>query len=171
MTSKTQVRIALPADMEAMLDLCVVAYAECGFVGELSIDKCRRSFQRCLDRQGGVAGVLDGEGGQLAGCCIMEWTQPWHSEDWHWYDLLTYVRQEARAGGHAWDALVTWAKWFTDAISPPNEGPPMPLVMGIFQPPGHVEALCRLYRGRFVQIGGTFIYGNTAGGRMEVRHG
>ena len=164
------VRIAIPADIEALLDLVVVAYSECALIGSLSLPKVREAFVRATERRGGIIGVIDGAD-EIVGCCAIEWTQPWHSDDWHWADLITYVRPEARAGAHAWNALATWAKQFTDAVSPPGMGETMPLVMGVFQPPGHIEALCRLYRGKFVQIGGTFIYGNTAVGRMEARHG
>lgn len=160
------VRIATEADMGALVDLCRVMHAECAFHGAFVEAKVRHGLARCLQRQSGVVGVIDAEG-KIAGGIALIWDQHWFTDDWHWADLFCYVRPEAR--GAAWGDLTNFAKWFVDQVSPVG-GVPMPLAIGIFQPPQRIEALCRLYRGKFVQVGGTFAYGNTTSGhRIEAR--
>jgi hypothetical protein len=164
--------MATMADLETLVDLCVVMHEECSMHGEFSTARVRVGLERCLDRRGGVIGVIDGttDDGErrLSGGIALLWQQQWYTDDWHWGDLFCYVRPDARSA-HAWDALTDFAKWFVDQVSPAGSEVAMPLAIAIFQPPKHIEALCRLYRQKFVQVGGTFIYGNTSSsGRIEV---
>lgn len=164
------VRIATMADMDALVNLCVVMHKECSMHGHFAEDRVREGLKPCLDREGGVVGAID-DGSQIAGAVSLFWGQHWYTHDWHWFDRFLYVRPSHRSE-NAWDDLSDFAKWFVDQVSPPGSDAPMPLAIGVFQPPGRIEALCRLYRRKFVQVGGTFVYGNTsASGRIEVARG
>lgn len=168
------VRMATMADMEALIDLCVVMHEECAMHGGFVEQRVRDGLTTCLDRQGGVCGVIDGKASDgepvILGGIALVWMQQWFTNDWNWNDRFIYVRPESRSAA-AWKSLADFAKWFTDAVSPPGGEEMMPMVVGVFQPPKRIEGLCRLFRHQFVQVGGIFIYGDTTKcGRLEVSH-
>ena len=104
------VRLAGPDDEAALWDICMAAFADNGF-GVLDPASVRATIAKGVRHQGGVVFAVIGDGARIDAVLGLVWTKLWYCADWHWQDLLLFVRPEARESRHA-VTLLRFARWW-----------------------------------------------------------
>jgi GNAT superfamily N-acetyltransferase len=152
------VRIADENDEEALWQILKGFHAEQG-IGPLSEPIVRQAIQHGTRKQGGVIGIVDGEG-EIAATIGIEFSNWWYSDRNDpaaslLREFWIYVRPQYRHSGCA-DALVDFAKEYADALSR-ELGMSVPLVLAVLGNE-RVEAKVRLFRRKFPLAGAAFLH-------------
>ena len=143
------VRAASRADDADMMALCHELHEDNGLF-EMEDGKVRQMLDRAYDRQGGIIGIIDGDG-EIAGAIYMTISTLWYRSPEHLEELFNYVRPKYR-GTKTAKALVKFAKECSDKTG-------LPLIIGIITNK-RLEAKVRLYRQELgMPAGAFFIYG------------
>lgn len=141
------VRVAVPADEEEIMRLMHAAFEEQP-IFKLNEQKMRDKIKMCVERKGGVIGVIEGLNG-LEGYLIAVMGQYWYSDDWHLEELSNFVHPDHRRSTHAKN-LIDFAKWFAEQLH-------MPLILGILSTQ-RLEAKTRLYKRQATLCGAVFVH-------------
>lgn len=141
------VRVAVPSDEVEIIRLMRAAFFEQP-IFPLNEDKMRETIRHCVNRKGGVIGVIDGPKG-LEGYLIATLFQHWYTDAWHLEELSNFVHPDCRKPGHA-KALIEFAKWFAETMG-------YPLIMGILSTQ-RLEAKTRLYQRQIKMVGAVFAH-------------
>jgi hypothetical protein len=99
------VRVATPADAPALFALLKHMDADNNVGLPMSDAKVADIVGKLCKCEGGVAGVVDGENGELIASVGIVAMQPWYSEVWHLTTLWIFVRPDQRRGIKTTDAL------------------------------------------------------------------
>lgn len=143
------VRVGTRADEADILALCHELHQDNGLF-EMENSKVLDMLHRAYDRQGGVIGVVDGDG-EIAGAIYMTISSMWYRSTEHLEELFNFVRPKYRNTKTA-KALMRFAKECSDKTG-------LPLIIGIVTNK-RLEAKVRLYRTELgLPAGAFFIYG------------
>jgi hypothetical protein len=146
----SEVRIATPADRDAMLPLLYLMHKENG-VAPLSERKMQAALDRGLARDKAIVGVIEEDGIIKAsiGLFVHEW---WYSESVHIEDFWNFVHPEHRQSTHA-KSLLKFARKASDGLV-------VQLLIGILSSE-RTAAKVRLYENEFgPSMGAGFVYPN-----------
>jgi GNAT superfamily N-acetyltransferase len=150
-----RVRLAVPEDFNAIMELCRLLYAENGAVNvdwpsvETAVIGGVNGVQSCL----GVIGSRE----QLEGMIYLRISRMWYSADIILEELFNYVHPDYRRSHNA-KALIEFAKTNADRLE-------VPLLIGVISNARTAQKV-RLY-GRYLgaPAGAFFLYGAQTGGR------
>jgi GNAT superfamily N-acetyltransferase len=132
-----------------MLSLCHELHQDNGLF-EMEDAKVREMLDRAYNRQGGVIGIIDGDG-EIAGAIYMTISSMWYRSPEHLEELFNFVRPKYR-NTKAAKALVQFAKTCSDKTG-------LPLMIGVVTNK-RLEAKVRLYRQELgMPAGAFFLYG------------
>lgn len=101
------VRIATPADEEAVMAMCRRLHLENGLFS-LNEDKVRTLLHRCYKGEGTIIGVI-GEPGHLEASTCLSISDFHYTDDWHLSELWNFVEESFRRSGNA-EALIEFGK-------------------------------------------------------------
>lgn len=152
------VRLAGPADEDALFHLLMLAHQENGLLA-LSEEKVRQVLRAMLARgsgRWGMIGIIHGPDGSAIGSVGVELETFWYSDEWYLGERWNYVHPDHRQSSHAED-LIQFSKWAADTLG-------VVLEMGIISTI-RTEAKVRLYRRQMKQVGAFFVHG------LERAHG
>jgi hypothetical protein len=110
------VRIARPADEEAVMESCRRLHRENGLFS-FNDDKVRSCLHRCFNAEGTIVGVI-GEPGNLQASTCMAISDYYYSNDWHLAELWNYVEKEHRRSRNA-EALIEFGKECSEKMGVP----------------------------------------------------
>lgn len=156
--SMSAVRVATPADEEALLRHCQMHHAETGVYGvgqdvfPLDDDMVRAMLHRTFNRQGGIIGVI-GTGTDLEASICLLITTLWHTKAYHIEELWTFVHPDRRKTKHA-KALSEFAKACARELD-------VPLIGGLITN-DKTESKLRLYQRTYGYPRGAFFVFNPA---------
>jgi hypothetical protein len=145
MTEKSVVRIATRHDEPQLLDLCHALHADNGLFA-MDDDMVRRMLNRAFDREGGIVGIIDGDG-ELAAAIYLLLSNFWYSRENHLEELFSFIRPAYRKSRYI-DQLTDFAKECSAKIG-------IPLIIGIMTNK-NMEEKVRLYRRKFGLPAGAF---------------
>lgn len=149
------VRLAVPADRDAILRLTVELHGENGLM-PISPQKVERVIDRYFARENAVIGVI-GEVGDPVAAIYLGVDQLNYTDDWLLVEQFNFVKPEHRRSTYA-RQLIAYAKGVADQMH-------LPLMIGILS--NHrTEAKMRLYDQMLERAGGYFLYG-----REYLNHG
>lgn len=152
----TTVRIASIADEPALVELMLVDLKEnAERVAPISEDRVLAHIQGCTQRKGGVCGVIDGPGGFPVAVVMLNPYQWWYSTQWYWLEVTNFVHPDHRKSRYAAD-LLQFQRWWVDEVSR-GFGHQVYLLCGVLTA-RRVWAKVLMYRRKFAQIGGCFMY-------------
>lgn len=146
------VRLAEPADLQRVMDICTIAHGENGY-GTMDPDTVASVIQKALERQGSILAIIDGPE-RIEAVIGLQPTAPWfcknEPENWYWSELFWYVHPLHRRSRHAMK-LFQFAQWWEQQIK-------MPVLISLMPREGleKKERLCARFGTR---IGSTFLIG------------
>ena len=149
MTDKpVNVRIATPNDEQELFKLLTEKlYYENGAFS-VSPQKVVESIQHATRGQGGIIGIIDGDG-EIAGSIGMRLGNFWYSDDWHIEELWNFVGEDYRRSEYAKN-LIQFGKWAAET---------MKLVLNIDIISTHrTEAKVSLYSRQLTPVGCFFMH-------------
>lgn len=152
-TSFAGVRLARPEDEEPVFRLLLRLYEENALL-PMSEKKAREAIARGTRGEGGIVGIIDGEGG-IEASIGMALSQFWYTEAWHLNELWCFVHPEHRKSTHA-RRLIEFGKWCADRLS--GESVRVPLLLGIVTRHRLLPKL-RLFQRQVPQVGALFMHG------------
>ena len=143
------VRVGTRVDEADLMALCHELHQDNGMF-EMEDDRVRAMLDRAYNRQGGVIGIVDGDG-EIAAAIYMTISSMWYRSPEHLEELFNFVRPKYR-NTKAGKALMRFAKECSDKTG-------LPLIIGIVTNK-RLEAKVRLYRTELgLPAGAFFIYG------------
>ena len=145
---KTPVRLALPADRDALRAMCIMLHEENGLF-PLNHEKLEIALGRYFKRDGAIIGVIGPEGAPVASIYIAI-TQFFYTNAWTLMEEWAFVMPDHRRTTYAQD-LIAYAKGVSDAMT-------LPLITGILSGK-RTEAKVRLYDRMMERVGGYFMHG------------
>lgn len=160
--AQVEVRVARKEDLDQIMDMCMSATEENGFVSASPMRLLEQVWP-ALNMQEGLIGVIEGEDGRLEGGILLRIAPMWYSDDFVIEEKAIFVRPEFRnaKGGRA-RKLVEFAKSISDKMG-------MPLAIGVLSNT-RTEAKVRLYRRVFGEPAGVyFLYGAKTGMNGETK--
>lgn len=141
------VRLAVPEDRDALVDLTTRLHGENGLFS-LSLTKRDALLDRYYNRDRAIIGVI-GEVGNPVGTIYLSLSQPEYTDDWCLVEAWNYVAEAHRHSTHAKN-LISYAKFVSTEMR-------LPLVIGILS--NHrTEAKVRLYERVLERAGAFFIF-------------
>jgi hypothetical protein len=141
------VRLAVPADRPALVELTTLLHAENGLFS-LSLPKRDALLDRYYDQKGSIIGVI-GEVGEPIASIYLALTQPEYTDDWAIVEVWNFVSAEHRHSTHA-KHLIEYAKFVSTEMR-------LPLMIGILS--NHrTEAKVRLYERTLDKVGAYFVW-------------
>lgn len=148
MTDKpADVRLAVPDDRPALVELTTLLHAENGLFS-LSLPKRDALLDRYYNQQGSIIGVI-GEIGEPVASIYLSLTQPEYTDDWGIIETWAHVHPDHRRSTHA-KHLTEYAKYISTEMR-------LPLLIGILS--NHrTEAKVRLYERVFEKSGCYFVF-------------
>ncbi len=146
--NEPRVRVGTPSDFNPMVQFLIEMHFENG-MAPLSMEKMVPTLQCLLAQHNGIVGVIDGEGGEIAGAVGLLIAGWWYSEEKHLEDLFTFVRAPYRHMRMA-RPLLDFAKYASTRLS-------LPLLMGVLTEE-RAEAKVRLYQRQLPMVGALFLY-------------
>ena len=153
-TRPANVRLATPADEQAILAMTREGHAENGIFSYDS-DKILAMIQKATQQKGGLIGVIDGDDALAASVCLIL-DSYWYTKEWCLTEVWAFVSKPYRSRRY-YDDLVDFSKWCADDMG-------LPLGMGIMST-HRTEAKVRLYKRKLTQIGANFMHS------LEKAHG
>ncbi len=153
------VRMAGPADEDALYDLLLALEADNGFGIAHEEARVRAAIEKGTRRQGAMIGVIDGkkgeygEGGELAASVCLTLAQFWYADAWFLSEQWLFVRPEYRFN-HFERELFQFAKWCREEFSRQN-GSNTLLVTSVSSPK-RLPAKIRLWSRHAHQVGAIF---------------
>lgn len=147
MWQSPDVRMAEPADREAILALTALLHNENGLFA-LSPPKVQRMLDRYFDREGAVIGVI-GSVGKPVGTIYLGLDQLIYTDDYALVEQWNFVHPDHRRTNYA-TQLIAYAKNLSDEMK-------MPLLTGILSNK-RTEAKVRLYERQMEKAGAYFCY-------------
>lgn len=141
------VRLAVPEDREAILDLMHMAHAECGSGHEISDEKLRWRIELGIQRQISFIGVIGAPGEPLAGYVLMIVEPIWYSDDVQLTELSNFVHPDHRRSTFA-KQLVAFSKRCSESLG-------VDLLMSVVTTE-QTEAKVRLFRRQMPVVGAFF---------------
>lgn len=150
------VRIAGPKDEQACLDLLLLDLAaNAAHIAVVDEIKVMEQIRIGTRGRGGFTGVIDGPDGKPVAITILVSCQWWWSQGWFLQEVVNFVHPEHRNSRHA-DDLLNFAKSISDDMSK-GMGTNVWLLCGVLGA-WRVQSKLALYRRKFVQAGGAFLY-------------
>jgi hypothetical protein len=146
-TKPADVRLALPEDKQALVDLTTMLHGENGLFA-LSLTKRDALLDRYYNREGAIIGVI-GEVGAPVGTIYLSITQPEYTDEWGICEVWNFVHPDHRKSNHAVH-LVEYAKFVSTQMR-------LPLLIGILST-HRTEAKVRLYERQLQKCGAYFIW-------------
>ena len=147
--TNSPVRLALPDDEDAIMELCQALHKE---NGQHSYDpvKVRGMVRRAILQQGGIIGVI-GERGDLKGCIYLLLDPVWYSNEYQLLELFNFVRSDSRSAklGYAVH-LIEYAKARSDELN-------IDLTIGVLSNI-RMEAKVRIYSRLLPKAGEFFVH-------------
>lgn len=116
MTNPYNVRPAMPDDAEALVRHVIPIFSE-GALQPVSVFKIEALVKRCIDRDGAIAGIIDGPGGIEASIGLVRDSFE-YSDQIHLAGKWLGVAPEFRRVNHA-STLLQFARWASTAMSVP----------------------------------------------------
>lgn len=147
MTPPDDVRLAVPEDRAALVELTTMLHGENGLFS-LSLKKRDALLDRYYNREGAIIGVI-GEVGAPVASIYLCLTQPEYTDDWGLAEVWAHVRPDHRRSTHA-KHLTEYAKFLSTEMR-------LPLLIGILSNQ-RTEAKVRLYERAFNRVGAYFIW-------------
>ena len=142
------VRRAVPADMPALIDLCIENHGENGQFS-LNMPKVEDMLGRAFGKKDAVIGIT-GQPGRVEGAILLLISQFWYTQDWCLEEVFNYVRPEYRRSTHAKD-MIQFGIRAADELA-------IPLVIGVVSNE-RTRAKVELYRRQLGDpVGGYFIH-------------
>lgn len=110
--TKNQVRLAGPADEDAIYRLLVKLDADNSIGFPYHEDAVRKSIRIGTERSAGMIGVIEAPDspGEMAASVGLHWAQPWYSNDWFMHEVWLFVDPQYRKGTGYGDALMRWVQ-------------------------------------------------------------
>lgn len=143
-------RLAQPADVDRLCDLCITAYKENGFGGRDNA-VMRTTLERAAKGDTYAIGLIDGPE-RIEAMLGLQPCKMWYGgdADWYWADMLFYVHPAHRRSRHA-VKLFQFAQWWERHTR-------TPVILSVFPVDGleRTEALFERYgtrAGSFYLIG------------------
>lgn len=151
------VRLATPADEPAVFDLLTGPEGlwhdnQLGF--SYSADKVRERIRIATEGRGGIIGVIDGDGGELAGGVGLFIDFQWYSEQPYLSEYFLFVRLLYRSRGYA-NELFRFAKDCRASIAN-GSGERFPLVTSVVSR-NRLKAKMRYWAKHADLIGGVYV--------------
>lgn len=164
------VRLATPADEDALLDLALRAWRENGIL-DVNPEKMRGMIRPALYLWQGLCGVIGEPGQKIEGAVLLRVSQMWYSDSWMLEEKAVFVDPDFRAvkgvrsnqvAGHA-RRLVEFSKQVADGLG-------IPLIIGVLSNT-RTKAKIRLYERQFGEPSGAFfLYGVKTGHESSTEH-
>ena len=155
------VRIAQPADEEAIFDLIMMDLAEnAAVVAPIDETKVRRNIRIALTGENGIkgfAGVIDGPQGKPVAIGLVIPAQWWWSNQWYLLETINFVHPDHRRSHHI-DDILEFERWTADTFTR-NFGYRTYMMFGVLGWK-RVRAKISLYRRKLAMTGAAFIYPN-----------
>lgn len=150
------VRLAAPADEDAIFNLLAEGLFNENGTFSLSEDKSRKFIRQAVNHEGGIIGVIE-EGGVIAGSIGMNLESFWYSDEFNICEYWNYVHPQYRKSigtefkrsDYAKD-LINFAKWVSERMG-------LVLNIGIISTT-RTEAKCRLYGRVLSPVGQYFMH-------------
>lgn len=165
MTEDTiKVRVAVPADETAIMDLVRIIHGENGLYS-LNAEKVRLALKWALYLGKGICGVIGDIGKPLEAVVLLQIVGHWYTDDVHLEELDVFTHPDFRAakGGRA-RKLLQFSKAAADGLG-------LPLAIGILSNE-RSAAKVRLYEREFgPPAGAFFVYGGKTGAFGSVVRG
>ena len=149
MENAIKVRVGMPDDFPALMDLLFCIHKENG-LGPMDSDRVADYARRGLARDRSIVGIAEDEG-KLAGSVSLFVSRWWYAPEHvsHLEDLWNYVHPDFRRRPVA-RPLIEFAKTAANSLK-------MPLLMGVLSGE-RTAAKLRLYERQLPQLGGLFYY-------------
>ena len=141
------VRLAVPADLPAILELMRVACRE-DSQHSMNEYKVLQMLMRYYNQEGALIAVIGDVGRPLA-YCLSILDPVWYSDEWQLLELSLFVHPDHRK--------TTYAKQLMQFMKTASEGLKLDLTIGVFSN-SRTEAKIRLYQRQFPQVGAYFCY-------------
>lgn len=148
MTDFPDVRVAIAADEDAIMELMRLAHEE-GGQHPMNEDKVRAILRTCFNRQGGLIGVIGEPGKNLRGALVMTICPVWYSDEWQLMELVNFVHADHRKSNYA-KQLIKFGKWCADQMT-------IDLMIGVLTNV-RTAAKIRLYERQLPKAGAFFVY-------------
>jgi len=163
MENELNVRLAVPEDEAALLDLAIRAWNENGIM-DVNPDKMLGMIRPALYLWQGLCGVIGEPGQKIEGAVLLRISQMWYSDSWILEEKAVFVDPEFRrigkirssqGVGHA-RRLVEFSKQVADGLN-------LPLMIGVLS--NHrTKSKIRFYERQFGEPAGAFfLYGVKTG--------
>jgi hypothetical protein len=153
------VRIALPADEEAVFQLVMTDLREnAEIVAPINDAKVRRNIRCAITGEGGVRGIIgiiDGPNKEPVAVGILVPYQWWWSEQYYWHEIINYVHKDHRKSNHIND-LIQFERWAGDTFTK-NFGYRTFVLFGVLGWK-RVRSKIMLYRRKLTMSGAAFLY-------------
>lgn len=147
------VRLAVPEDRQALVDLTTLLHGENGLFS-LSLTKRDHLLDRYYDRDNAIIGVVGDVGAPVA-TIYLSLQQPEYTDDWALVEVWNFVAPEHRRSEHA-KHLIEYAKFLSSQMN-------LPLIIGILS--NHrTEAKVRLYERSLEKAGAFFVWNHHVAG-------
>lgn len=154
MSEDIKIRIGTPADIDAVMELAMMATDENGFV-DPNPAKLLKDIWPALNNDHGIMGVIGDPGHKLEAAILLRTGKMWYSDQDVIEEKAIFVHPEYRSakGGRA-GKLCDFAKEVSDSLG-------IPLIIGVLSN-NRTEAKVRLYKRKFGEpTGAFFLYGAT----------
>ena len=156
----SNIRVGVPEDIHAVMDLALAACEENGFVNP-NPKKLGDEIWSALHLDHGLMGVIGPKGGKLEGGVLLRIGSMWYSDSQVLEEKAIFVdpTQRSAKGGRA-RKLCEFSKQVADTLK-------IPLIIGVLS--NHrTEAKVRLYERQFGRPSGAFFLYNATTGRGPV---
>lgn len=110
------VRLAEPNDAPKLRALLDRLHAEVPNPADLTPDdeKVWGVIHAACNRQGAIAGIIDGPGGEIIASMGIFWNEPWWTKQGILSQYWKFVDPDYRYGGRLYHALMQFARWHRD---------------------------------------------------------
>lgn len=152
MSEEIKIRIGTPDDIDAMMNLAMMATDENSFV-DPEPAKLLNDMWPALNNDHGLVGIIGEPGGQIEAAILLRTGKMWYSDKDVLEEKAIFVHPDYRSakGGRA-GKLCDFAKDVADSLG-------IPLIIGVLSNT-RTEAKVRLYKRKFGEPAGAFfLYG------------
>jgi len=163
MTDTLRVRVAVPEEVHAIMDLALSACEENGFVNP-NPKKLLAEIWPALNRERGLIGVIGEPNGKVEGAVLLRVGTMWYSDAEVLEEKAIFIDPDFRSakGGRA-RKLCEFSKQAADSLG-------IPLIIGVLSN-RRTEAKVRLYERQFGKPSGAFfLYGAVTGHHTSSEH-
>ena len=164
MDNDIKIRLATPADEDALVDLALKAWKENGII-DVNPEKMRAMIKPALYLWEGMCGVIGGPGEQIEGAVLLRLGQMWYADSWILEEKAIFIHPDYRSakGGRA-RRLCEFSKQVSDGLG-------IPLLIGVLSNE-RTAAKVKLYERQFgPPAGAFFLYGvKTGNPDVDIKH-